>query len=142
MSNARSPREVCSTTMGTSGLTVLASFRFERSSPAQLRGLGARRQPSNRSTAETRLSGGLLLTSAGGCPELTRGGPALLAAGRPELVARPCLLDRDRLRGVGDEVERLALGEVVLEALSRPVDFRRSSSFFGDVRPGPSPAAS
>ena len=28
MSNARSPREVCSTTIGTSGLTVLASFRF------------------------------------------------------------------------------------------------------------------
>src|SRR5919112_2552947 len=38
MSNARSPREVCSTTIGTSGLTVLASFRFERSSPAQLLG--------------------------------------------------------------------------------------------------------
>jgi hypothetical protein len=36
MSNARSPREVCSTTIGTSGLTVLASFRFGRSSPAQV----------------------------------------------------------------------------------------------------------
>ena len=32
--NARSPREVCSTTIGTSGLTVLASFRFSRSNPA------------------------------------------------------------------------------------------------------------
>src|SRR5437588_12184936 len=28
MSNARSPREVCSTTIGTSGLIVLASFAF------------------------------------------------------------------------------------------------------------------
>src|SRR5215213_860326 len=28
MSNARSPREVCSTTMGTRGLMVLAVFRF------------------------------------------------------------------------------------------------------------------
>jgi hypothetical protein len=34
MSNARSPREVCSTTIGTSGLTVLASFRFESSNPS------------------------------------------------------------------------------------------------------------
>src|SRR5918993_3636735 len=35
MSNARSPREVCSTTIGTSGLTVLASFRVQRLSPAR-----------------------------------------------------------------------------------------------------------
>src|ERR687897_3630637 len=35
MSNARSPREVCSTTIGTSGLTVLASFRVRRLSPAR-----------------------------------------------------------------------------------------------------------
>src|SRR5919198_5037653 len=41
MSNARSPREVCSTTIGTSGLTVLASFRFGRSSPAQLAWAGS-----------------------------------------------------------------------------------------------------
>src|SRR5689334_14029028 len=34
MSNARSPREVCSTTIGTSGLTVLASFRVSASFPA------------------------------------------------------------------------------------------------------------
>ena len=42
MSNARSPREVCSTTIGTSGLTVLASFRFSRSNPADGDGLPAR----------------------------------------------------------------------------------------------------
>src|SRR5918999_391090 len=35
MSNARSPREVCSTTIGTSGLTVLASFRVRRLNPAR-----------------------------------------------------------------------------------------------------------
>src|SRR6185503_7225242 len=35
MSNARSPREVCSTTIGTSGLTVLASFRVWRPNPSR-----------------------------------------------------------------------------------------------------------
>src|ERR1700752_1803013 len=34
MSNARSPREVCSTTIGTSGLIVLASFCVLRWNPA------------------------------------------------------------------------------------------------------------
>src|SRR5688500_11322373 len=35
MSNARSPREVCSTTIGTSGLTVRASFRVWRPNPSR-----------------------------------------------------------------------------------------------------------
>src|SRR5215213_8232365 len=34
MSNARSPRDVCSTTIGTRGLIVLALFRFLGSNPA------------------------------------------------------------------------------------------------------------
>src|SRR3954471_14401474 len=34
MSNARSPRDVCSTTMGTRGLIALASFRLVFSNPS------------------------------------------------------------------------------------------------------------
>src|SRR4051812_6110105 len=115
MSNARSPREVCSTTIGTSGLTVLASFRFGRLSPAaQLPGLGARRQPSNR------------IGPAFPAERLGTRGPELACraalgafgvTGRPELVAGLRLLDRDRLRGLRDQVERLALREVLLERL-------------------------
>src|SRR5688500_7541283 len=40
MSKARSPREVCSTTIGTSGLIVLALFRLAARNPA--RGPGTR----------------------------------------------------------------------------------------------------
>src|ERR671915_927946 len=109
MSNARSPREVCSTTIGTSGLTVLASFRFRRSSPACFPGWRARRQTSNRRAP---LRPVVRLGRRG--PELP-GSAALGLARRPQLVARPRLLDRDRLRGFGDDVERLALREVVLE---------------------------
>src|SRR5918996_5641235 len=112
MSNARSPREVCSTTMGTSGLTVLASFRFGRSSPAQLPGLGARRQPSNRQeprNPDLRLGPRR--------PNLTSGAAlgALGVARRPELLARLRLLDGDRPGRLGDQIERLALGQVLLE---------------------------
>src|ERR1051325_8747470 len=123
MSNARSPREVCSTTIGTSGLTVLASFRFERSSPAQVHvgwepgvslAIGRGRK--------TRLPASLNLTPvlATGRPELARRAAGLFAAGRPQLVARLRLLDRDRLRRVGDEVERLALRKVLLERVDAP----------------------
>src|SRR4051794_23229048 len=108
MSNARSPREVCSTTIGTSGLTVLASFRFGSSSPAQLPGLGARRQPSNR--PNWFLPAERLGTRR---PELTARAAlgALGVARGPQLVTRPRLVDGDRLGRVGDQVQRLALGE-------------------------------
>src|SRR5919106_5196121 len=109
MSNARSPREVCSTTIGTSGLTVLASFRFRRSSPACFPGWRARRQTSNR-----RAPSWPVVRLGSRRPKLPGSG-ALGAARRPQLVARPRLLDRDRLRGLGDHVERLALREIVLE---------------------------
>src|SRR5687768_14922762 len=48
-------------------------------------------------------------------PQLARRGA--LVARRPQLVARLRLVDRDRLRGLGDEVDRLALGEVLFERL-------------------------
>src|SRR5918992_5337686 len=109
MSNARSPREVCSTTIGTSGLTVLASFRFRRSSPACFPGWRARRQTSNRQPPPRQVV--WLGTRR---PELP-GSAALGLPGRPQLVARLRLLDRDRLRGLRDDIERLALGEILLE---------------------------
>src|SRR3954451_8005894 len=115
MSNARSPREVCSTTIGTSGLTVLASFRFERSSPAQVHvGWEPGDSLAIAGGRKTRLPASLNLTSAARRPELARAA-GLLAARGPQLLARLPLLDGDRLGGVGDEIERLALGEVLLE---------------------------
>src|SRR5215510_2273394 len=121
MSNARSPREVCSTTIGTSGLTVLASFRFERSSPAQVHvGWEPGDSLAIAGGPKTRLKASLNLTLATGRPELARRAAGLLAAGRPQLVARLRLLDRDRLRGLRDQVERLALREVLLEGLDAP----------------------
>src|SRR3954452_8161641 len=53
MSNARSPREVCSTTIGTSGLTVLASFRVWRPNPSRRAGCArsSRRESSVRLSA-------------------------------------------------------------------------------------------
>src|SRR3954464_11514834 len=99
MSNARSPREVCSTTIGTSGLTVLASFRFERSSPARLDvGWEPGDSLAIAGGPKTRLTASLNLTSAAGRPELA-GAAGLFVARRPELLARLCLLDRDRLGG-------------------------------------------
>src|SRR3954471_3327939 len=104
MSNARSPREVCSTTIGTSGLTVLASFRFSRSNPSR----------SRRSRRASLSDGPLPLTrrhssNAHAPPEpvrTSRFGP--LARGLRGL-------GRDRLRRLRDEVQRLSLREVVLE---------------------------
>src|SRR4051794_37534472 len=126
MSNARSPREVCSTTIGTSGLTVLASFRFSRSNPST--GRRPRGRPLsdglNRSLAASLATqtgrpnrpDGSARRSGPGRPELPAGPRRLaLATGRPELVAGLRLLDGDRRRGLGDEVERLALREVLLE---------------------------
>src|SRR3954471_23945278 len=121
MSNARSPRDVCSTTIGTSGLTVLASFRFEYSNP------------STSATARRRSPGRRLATGPWGPdrvyrpvrrsgirrPQLTAGG--LVGPGRPQLVARLRLLDGDRRGRLRDQVERLALPEVVLERVEPAV---------------------
>src|SRR5215218_369910 len=96
MSNARSPREVCSTTIGTSGLTVLASFRFSRSIPSRLgRTVAMPIRGQNRYRCLGR-------------------------SGRPELLARLGLARRDRLRGVGHEVDRAALRQVLLERVDAP----------------------
>src|SRR5215218_8372080 len=115
MSNARSPREVCSTTIGTSGLTVLASFRLSGANPAYER--LRRSHPLDRGES-----------SNGGAPpkpvaELASGGPEAARRGLlgrvgargPELVAGLRLLDGDRLGGLRDAVDRLALRELRLE---------------------------
>src|SRR3954467_14871569 len=102
MSNARSPREVCSTTIGTSGLTVLASFRFERSVPAQLHvGWEPGDSLAIGRARKARLTASLNLTLAAGSPELTRLA-GLLATGGPQLAPGPPLLDRDGRCGAGD----------------------------------------
>src|SRR5215210_4457189 len=108
MSNARSPREVCSTTIGTSGLTVLASFCVSASIPATGRWPWLERP------------------AAALGASLARSGPvgaSFGALGRLvlDLGVEPTsllgLLHGDRLGRLGDEVERLALREVVLELL-------------------------
>src|SRR5690349_16371536 len=92
MSNARSPREVCSTTMGTSGLIVLASFA---SSGGFLPNVATRyRRPRTLWT-------GVWTGSAAGGPELAgrAGGPvfSVVLVRRPELVPSLGLLDADGL---------------------------------------------
>src|SRR4051794_217089 len=117
MSNARSPRDVCSTTIGTSGLTVLASFRLSGANPAYERLRRAhpldRGESSNGEPPSNPVAG-----LASGRPEPARPGPlGLVRPRRPELVARLRLLDGGRGGGVGDVVDRLALGELRLEAV-------------------------
>src|SRR5215208_4375633 len=111
MSNARSPRDVCSTTIGTSGLTVLASFRLSAANPAYER--LRRAHPLDRGECS---NAGPPSNPVGrlafGRPELARCGLGVVGSGGPELLARLRLLDRDRLGGVGDAVHRLALREL------------------------------
>src|SRR3954454_7920569 len=117
MSNARSPRDVCSTTIGTSGLTVLASFRLSGANPAYERLRRAHpldRGESSNGPRPPNPVGRL----ASGRPEPARTGLfRLIGARGPELVARLRLLDRDRGGGLRDAVDRLALGELGLEAV-------------------------
>src|SRR5215217_2855162 len=109
MSNARSPREVCSTTIGTSGLTVLASFRFSRSNPSR------RRRPSGppSATARCRSLVATLATHRRRQNQYRRLGQDLWLGGLGGLRGH-------RLGRFGDDVERLPLGEVLPELLEPP----------------------
>src|SRR3954451_4416918 len=92
MSNARSPRDVCSTTIGTRGLMEAAVYR--RRSAALSDSAVARRPESL----------GLRL----GFLRLTR---------RPDLLAGRRLLERDRLGRLDDYVGRLAHPDLVAKHL-------------------------
>src|SRR4051812_20660432 len=101
MSNARSPREVCSTTIGTRGLMANALFLL----------LGRNPSGAVQTTPERRgnLSNGLMPLSPGlgpRSPEL-RGLLLGLFLRCPELLARLGLLGRNRLGGVHEQVNRL-----------------------------------
>ena len=105
MSNARSPREVCSTTIGTSGLTVLASFRVRRLNPARRAALAAARSSRRESSSAE---------SAGSSPASRAARPGCS-------VASSC---RSRA---------LRCARSALNVSSRPADFIRSSSFLALV---------
>src|SRR5919107_5978366 len=98
MSKARSPREVCSTTIGTSGLIERASLatRPVRSRPSRL--LPATRPVRSR---PSRLS-----PASPGRPDLCCLALVLLLLllGRPQLVAGGGLLERDRLCAIHQQV--------------------------------------
>src|SRR4051794_17315280 len=115
MSNARSPREVCSTTIGTSGLTVLASFRLSGVNPAYER--LRRSHPLDRGESSNgRPPSKPVRRLASGRPEVARCGLFRVVGARgPQLLARLRLLDGDRLRGLRDVVDRLALRELVAQ---------------------------
>src|SRR3954452_6987785 len=121
MSKARSPRDVCSTTMGTSGLMLLALFRSSIRIPAGgPHGVGdGSEEPTNRLFPDPAPSGHR--APAGAVP-LRTGGPdrlfdsrRVLLVGRPQLVSRARLVGRDGLGVLGDEVDGGALGQIVLD---------------------------
>src|SRR5271165_4351690 len=98
MSNARSPREVCSTTIGTSGLIVLALVSLRR--PDSSRRLAARRpQPAGR-RGRILVLGRLL--------------------GRPQLFPRLRLRNRNRRCRGRDQLNGLARGEILAQLLQAP----------------------
>src|SRR3954447_7256133 len=121
MSKARSPRDVCSTTMGTSGLMLLALFRSSIRIPAGgPHGVGdGSKEPTNRLFADSALSGHRASAGAGSLrtrgPELLSGAFRLALVGRPQLVADAGLLGRDRLGVVGEELDRGPLGQVLAD---------------------------
>src|ERR1700760_591385 len=108
MSNARSPREVCSTTIGTSGLIFLALVSLR--CPDSSKRLARRR---------SRIAGGPQL--AGRLGRLRAGGLALaVLAGRPQLLARLRLLRRDRGRSVGDQLDGEPRREILAQLVEAP----------------------
>src|SRR4051812_5103708 len=111
MSNARSPREVCSTTIGTSGLTVLASFRVWRPNPS-------RRASCTRSS---RRESSLSLRPPNGALDPW--------SGRLEQAPRGC---RDHL-GDGPEEARIDVPAAVAGAVVAGVEAREDAAH-GDAR--------
>src|SRR5947209_3315357 len=123
MSNARSPREVCSTTIGTSGLMFLASFACSAGFlPNVADGVARPGGPAERSGARR--------------PELGAAALALLRASRrPQLLSRLRLFDRDRLRLAHEQLKRLAAGHVVPDGLEPSGTFELADQLV-EVAPG------
>src|SRR4051794_9304266 len=128
MSNARSPREVCSTTIGTRGLMALALFRGSGRNPSgecdESIGAGGwpeasngfspvRRGPTGRGA---RLRRWTRRPSGAGRPQLSGRLRALLLR-RPELLACLGLIQRDRLRVLDQHVDCLAHRDVLAQRL-------------------------
>src|SRR6266566_2751535 len=104
MSNARSPREVCSTTMGTSGLIVLALVSLRRAD------------------SSTRLAGRRAI-GGGPQPAGLRHGRRLLRpllCGGPQPLPGLRLADRYRLRPRGDQLHRPARRLLLAQVLQAP----------------------
>src|SRR5947209_6815856 len=104
MSNARSPREVCSTTIGTSGLIVLASFA---SSAGFLPNVATVQIGSGRLLRVLRTVARHRLGSAPGRPQLPGAALARFLLRRPQLVSRLGLLDADGLCLAHEQLQRL-----------------------------------
>ena len=118
MSNARSPREVCSTTIGTSGLMVLASFACAPGFLPNVAIAGCR----------AALGSGREPASASRASRAARPPPSGSSLpGRPQLLARLRLLDADRLRALDDQLERHAAWPTSSRSLS-------SRPFFAGAR--------
>ena len=123
MSNARSPREVCSTTIGTSGLTVLASFASFARFLQQASDRPAWRESSNGHRPRRRFLRWVLRTRFCGASRSRPGGrsrvpwatSSLRASRRPPDLMRSSsfLADVSRALGVGRErLEQLVVGGV------------------------------
>src|SRR5579863_4652776 len=115
MSNARSPREVCSTTIGISGLMVLALFRLPGLIPP---GKCKAAPPPEASLPRAPWRpGGWVSAAFGGRARGPAGARGASGPGGPELLAGGGALRGDRDGGLDQAVERLALGDVLAQAL-------------------------
>ena len=128
MSNARSPREVCSTTMGTSGLMVLASFRSRARIPARTKrwprpsraaSLAIGRRAAGRLPAPRARGRRRAVTSpasrAREAPSSARSGPGVHSLSR----ALACSTEIG-VRVLGEQVDGGALGEVLAQVVEAP----------------------
>src|SRR5438270_342702 len=120
MSNARSPRDVCSTTIGTSGLIVLASFA---SSAGFL---------PNVATAVRRPRGIQRMyecSSAARRPQLAAPALGALLVRRPQLVAGFRLLDRDRFCLADQHLDGLSARDLLAQLSDRVEAARLGGEF-------------
>src|SRR5436305_1053344 len=109
MSKARSPRDVCSTTMGTRGLMRAAVYRSPPAAPRRGRPRRARRRPGGEGSGLAGRSEAALLGLLG-----------LLLVGSPDLFPGSGLLEGDRGGVLDDEVGCLAHLHLVAEQVVAP----------------------